>query len=382
MTVRPTLSEATVRFCRVLRDRGIPVTVAESIDAVAALEHVDLEDRDELHRALRIILASRRDDLPLFDELFDAFWCRQTLHPGAGDPAAPRQALSRGRTDRPPASRPRSIWIDRWANHDASLEEDSDATLPAPSDQDRTTRRELATLGADGLQEVAKVARRMARRLAAHPSRRWRPTRRGPQIDLRRTVRRSLKVGGEPIELARRERRIRRTKLVLLCDISGSMDLYSRFLLHLLFAMQNSFARVESFVFATRLTRVTDHLRGRGWTDAVLELGAGVDDWSGGTRIGQSVESFNRDYPWLVDKRTVVIILSDGWETGDPARLSDALAALRARAGRTIWLNPLLGSPDYQALTRGMQAALPHLDRFASAHDLASLEALARHLVL
>ena len=159
------------------------------------------------------------------------------------------------------------------------------------------------------------------------------------------------------------------------------MDLYSRFLLQFLYALQNVFGRVETFTFATRLTRVTEALRGRPYRQALKRLTA-VRDFSGGTRIGDSIAEFNREWGHLVDRQTIVIVLSDGWDTGEPDDLAAAMLALRRKAGRVIWLNPLLGNPSYEPLTRGMAAALPLVDRFAAAHNLASLRDLATHLKL
>jgi uncharacterized protein with von Willebrand factor type A (vWA) domain len=199
-------------------------------------------------------------------------------------------------------------------------------------------------------------------------------------VDLRRSMRANL-MRGEIIELRRRERRRRKVRLVLLCDVSGSMDLYSRFLLQFLFALQNVFGRVETFTFATRLTRVTDHLRGASYRHALKRL-ADVRDFSGGTRIGDSLAEFNRSWGHLVNRRTIVIVLSDGWDTGEPDVLAAEMLAIKRKAGRMIWLNPLLGNPSYEPLTRGMAAALPLVDRFAAAHNLASLRDLAGHLTL
>jgi uncharacterized protein with von Willebrand factor type A (vWA) domain len=232
------------------------------------------------------------------------------------------------------------------------------------------------------LDEILRVAARLARQLAARPSRRWKPAMRGHRLNLRQLMRQSLKTGGDVVELTFRERRLRKTKLVLLCDVSGSMDLYSRFLLQFLYALQNCFARVETFVFSTRLSRVTDQLRRRPYGVALRRLSADVDDWSGGTRIGDCLTAFAEGWPRLVDRRTVVVVVSDGWDSGDPALVASTLASIRQRAGRVVWLNPLLGSPAYRPETRGMAAALPHLDVFAPVHNLDSLRALARHLVL
>jgi uncharacterized protein with von Willebrand factor type A (vWA) domain len=211
-------------------------------------------------------------------------------------------------------------------------------------------------------------------------SRRRRPVRRRGRVDLRRTLRANL-TRGEIIELRYRQRKRRKVKLVLLCDVSGSMDLYSRFLLQFLFALQHVFSRVETFTFSVHLTRVTDYLRARSYREVLRRLQE-VRDWSGGTRIGESLAEFNRHWAHLVDRRTIVILLSDGWDTGDPEVLATELLRIKRRAGRVIWLNPLLGNPSYQPLTRGMAAALPLVDHFAAAHNLAALRELADRLHL
>ena len=358
------------------------MTVAEAADAVAALRYIDVCDPGELHRAMRIVLATRREDHALFDELFASFWTTETAgktHPGVRIPA-PVRAPAPVPPSRP--SPPAHLSLERWMRPDSVRDESDPVPLRAPSDREAMRTGDFASFTGDDLEEIARVARRLARRLATRPSRRWYPHRRGSRVDLRRTIRGSLRAGGETVELALRERRVRKARLVVLCDVSGSMDLYSRFLLLFLFAMQNSFARVETFVFSTRLRRITEHLQRQPYARVLSRLAAGVHEWSGGTRIGASLAELGRDWPALVDARTVVIVLSDGWDTGDPEELSRALETLRARAGKLIWLNPLLGNPAYRPLTRGMQAALAHVDVFAPAHNLASLAALARHLSL
>ena len=238
--------------------------------------------------------------------------------------------------------------------------------------------KDFSSFGAADLAEVERLAAQIARRLATRRSRRLKPSRRRGRVDLRRTVRLSL-TRGELIDLARRERKIQKTKLVIFCDVSGSMDLYSRLLLQFLYAMQNNLGRMETFVFSTRLHRITEDLRHASYRGALARLGD-VRDWSGGTKIGESLRAFNAGWPKLLDRDTVVIVLSDGWDTGEPAILAEALRTMRRRAGKVIWLNPLLGSPDYQPLTQGMQAALPEVDAFLPAHNLESFRALARHL--
>jgi uncharacterized protein with von Willebrand factor type A (vWA) domain len=369
------LVTAVVRFGRMLRARGLAVTPAESRDALRALEQVDVGDRAEVHRALRTVLASRAEEFPAFDAAFDAFW--GGIASGTPAAAPPSEGALPAPVDAHfPRAKDAALEFAAWT--DVGDGEGEPVGLPGLSELEGLLAKDFSTFAADELAEVERLAAQIARRLATRKSRRLKPSRRRGRVDLRRTIRLSLS-RGEPVELARRERRILKTKLVVLCDVSGSMDLYSRLLIQFLYALQNQLGRMETFVFSTRLARVTDELRETSYRKALGRLG-GVGDWSGGTKIGESLRAFHQDWRRLVDRDTVVIVLSDGWDTGDPAVLSEALRQIRRRAGKLVWLNPLLGSPDYQPLTQGMTAALPHVDAFLPAHNLDSLRALARHL--
>jgi uncharacterized protein with von Willebrand factor type A (vWA) domain len=203
----------------------------------------------------------------------------------------------------------------------------------------------------------------------------------GPKADLRRMIRKNMRYGGELVEIPARERKEKRRPLVLLCDISGSMERYSRMLLHFMHTLTERMDRVEAFLFATRLTRVTHELADRGPDEAILKISRQVSDWSGGTRIGESLRAFN--VVWgrrTLAHGSVVLVISDGWDRGEPELLRSEIGRLRRTSHRLIWLNPLLGSPGYQPLTRGMRAALPFIDDFLPVHNLESLEALAVHL--
>ena len=375
------LIERVAQFCRALRERGVLATPAESIEAMRAFDRIDLADRADVYYALRPLLTTRREDLAIFDELFARWWRASSGETPVARPAASRDGRSR-QPPKPKSGSNESISLTRWAPPNEDRE--GEASVPAPSTADARGSRDFASFGSEELDDVTRLAARLARRLDARPSRRWRPAHQGDgvRLDLRRTVRQSLKTGGDLVDLARRERKLRRTKLVALCDVSGSMDLYSRFLLQFLYALHHAFARVETFAFSTRLLRITDALARDSYRGALDELARSESGWSGGTKIGASIATFVERYPRLIDRRTVVIVLSDGWDTGEPDILGGALASIHRRAGRVVWLNPLLGSPSYQPLTRGMQAALPHVDVFAPAHNLESLEALARHLAL
>jgi uncharacterized protein len=372
------LVERTVELSRALRGRGFLVTPAHTADAVRALRCVGVDSRNQVYQALRCVLAGRPEDFAAFDEEFWRLF-GAPAPAGGGEPPSQRDVPRRSEEGATP---PKSSSFSRWPGQDAANEDPGEIEeVAAASDRSTLAEKDFATFRDDELAEIERIAARLARKLAARPSRRWKAERRGPRVDLRRTVRRSLSNAAEPLELCFRARKPRKTRLVALCDVSGSMDLYSRLLLQFLYALQGSVARVESFVFATELRRITSLLSERPYASALRGLGAQVSDWSGGTRIGACLSAFNRDWARLVDRRTVVVILSDGWDTGDPVQLGEELEMLKKRCRRLIWLNPLLGSEGYEPLTQGMQAALPHLSAFAPAHNLASLHALERLLL-
>ena len=366
--------ENLVVFCRTLREHGLSVTPAEVVIAAAALQIIDTKDRDEVFLSLRNILTTSVDDFPIFESLFATFWSRLPAKP------IERETVQIRRTSPARTTGGVAFFLENWPT---SLRANAQSVnVPGASETESSAEKDFSAFSNHELEQISRIARRIVRRLAKRRSRRWRPVKRGYRVNLRRSLRLSLKTGGELIDLAYKERRPKRTKLVVICDVSGSMDIYSRLLLQFVYGLQNSFAKVESFVFATSLSRITGELKNKTYKRALDRLAANVRGWSGGTRIGASLATFNAQWLRRVDKQTVVIILSDGWDTGEPEQLAHALAQLKQRAGRLIWLNPLLGSSSYQPITRGMQAAMPFINVFAPAHDLASLRALEPHLVL
>jgi uncharacterized protein with von Willebrand factor type A (vWA) domain len=368
-----------VRFAALLRRHGLPVTPEHVTDGVRALEQLDLADRDEVRTGLRAVFASRPEDFGTFDRVFDVFWRATAPADEVAEALAPPSLAEHAPPGLERAGR-ETLALDAWQEEGEGDAGDEPIGVPAASDLEAVAARDFSTFNPDQLDEVYRLTLRIARRLARRISRRRRPSARRGRIDLRRTLRANL-TRGELIDLRYRRRKRKKVRLVLLCDVSGSMDLYSRFLLQFLFALQSAFSRVETFTFSVRLTRVTDYLKARSYREVLRRLTA-VKDWSGGTRIGESLAELNRGWPSLVDQRTIVIILSDGWDTGDPDVLGAELLRIKRRAGRIIWLNPLLGNPSYEPLTRGMAAALPLVDRFAAAHNLAALRDLAGSLSL
>jgi uncharacterized protein with von Willebrand factor type A (vWA) domain len=348
------------------------VTPAEVVTATTALQIIDTTDRDEVFLSLRSIFTSSVDDFPIFAEVFKRFWNRSH--------SVSSNTTVRAGSSRQSAAKGLAFFLEHWGSSFSTSTQP--VKVPGASETESATTKDFNEFTHEELEEVSRLARRMVRRLARRPSRRWRAVRRGHRVNLRRSFRLSLKTGGELIDLAYKQRRPKRTKLIVICDVSGSMDMYSRLLLQFVYGLQNSFAKVESFVFATSLARITGDLKNKTYRRALDRLSANVRGWSGGTRIGASLAMLHEEWQRRIDKRTVIIILSDGWDTGDPEQLARALSLLQKRAGRLIWLNPLLGTADYAPLTRGMQASLPFIDVFAPAHDLASLRALEPYLVL
>ncbi|MCS7312110.1 MAG: VWA domain-containing protein [Acidobacteria bacterium] len=369
-----TLSAHVLAFCRLLRLQGFLVGPAEVADALRAVTEIGPGSRADFRLALRTVLVKRRREQPIFDELFEAYWTLQDVSVSVRpSPALPEWT---------PPSRKNGFDLRRLSLLNWALSRDAvdRVSVPAYSPLETSARRGSPDVE-DDLREYSRVASALVRPLATYPSRRYRRARRSRWIDLRRTIRRSLARGGEVFPFVYRQRRIRRPRLIVLCDVSGSMDLYDRFLVRFMYALQQNSGSIETFVFSTRLYRLTDVLRKQSLPEVLRDLKTCFPQWSGGTRIGECLRTF-LDYcgDALLNRRAVVVIVSDGWDTGDIELLEACMEELHRRARSIIWLNPLSGSPHYEPTCRGMQAALPYIDLFAPAYDLESLRDLARSL--
>jgi len=367
------LLENLTRFGRLLRGLGLDVGPTHVRTFVEALEHVPLACREDVRRAGRAVFAHRREHIPVFDRAFDAFW-RAGLAAAPVEirpPAIPRRRVASLPADAPPA--------DRDADpHETLAEAPGLERRQTWSDREVLRRKDFATLTPDEARQIASMIDEMVVTVPPGRTRRTLPDRRGPRPDVRGTLRRSLRHGGEPVQLWRRRRREKPRPLVVLCDISGSMEPYSRVLLQFAYAVGRSSERFEAFAFGTRLTRLSRHLRARQVDVALHRAAAAIADWGGGTRIGDSLHTFN--HRWgrrVLGRGATVLIVSDGWDRGDITLLDREMARLARSCHRLIWLSPLLGDPDYEPLTRGIQAALKWVDAFLPVHNLASLEALA-----
>ena len=369
-----------LHFTRLLHRLGLDVQAGRARDVAAALAHVDVGRRTDFYHTLRSLLIHRADDLAVFDEAFRVFWRR----PHGDWTETDLSAMGEKRRSGAPeyeSEAPESNAEGEGGERRASYQVERMAVL-SYSDRESLYTKDFEQFTEDELAAAERMMADLHWDLGERTSKRWTPGR-GPALDLRRAVRANMRYGGELIDLPERRRKTRRRPLILLCDVSGSMERYSRMLLHFVHALTGGgrLGRVESFVFATRLTRVTRQLVTRKAEVAVPRLPRTVADFGGGTRIGDALRAFNVEWARRVrGQGPVVLLISDGWDRGEPERLRTEIARLQRSCQRLIWLNPLLGSPDYVPLTRGMQAALPHIDDFLPVHNLASLEALARHL--
>ena len=358
------------RFCRVLRDHGLLIGPGDIGDAVKAVSLVDLMAEGRIYWTLRALLVSRHEQLPTFDALFARFWSFQTM------------PTNRSQTD-PWSQFGRDRRVGRYPQYLALPDHD-------PGSQD--TLMQMVRTGASaahvtfvmspvatnghGPSELSRIAAGIVRALANRPGRRRKRHRRKGLPDLRGAMRLSLATGGDAVRLPRLRRAPRVPRLLLMLDVSGSMDRHSRLLLELAYAVGQRTKRIEVFAFSTAVSRITRQLSAPSFVEALERISRSVDHWSGGTRIGESLDVLNGAYPHLLDRYTTVFLLSDGWETGETGGLARALRRMRRRVRSVVWLNPLLDTPDFRPLAGGLAAALPHVDHFVPAGNVEDLKRL------
>jgi uncharacterized protein with von Willebrand factor type A (vWA) domain len=377
------LAANILAFGRLLRRAGVPVGPTEGLAAMEALSLVDIGDRRQVHAALRAVMVRRREHFPVFDQAFLLFW----RDPEAGRNAA-AMALMDGVKEQakpPPGSRrlAEAMPPQRPPHQPPQPPEDrppQDVTMTV-SERERLQSMDFEAMSAAEIAAAKAEIRKLVLPLDARPTRRFRPDPLGPSIDLRATIRASLRQGGEILSLERRRRVTRPPPLVALCDISGSMSRYAQVLLHFLHAVTNDRDRVHSFLFGTRLTNVTRQLRHRDAEVAFELVSHIVPDWSGGTRIGESLELFNKQWSRRVlGQGAVVLLITDGLDREGAKGLAEATDRLRRSCRRLIWLNPLLRYAGFQPRSQGIRAMLPHVDEFRPVHNLQSLRALVASL--
>ena len=370
MVYKPTLSENILSFARTLREHHFLIGPGDVALGLRALEAVNLDKRAEVQTALRLVFAASPRERSQFDTLFKEFW-----HGGLLADEDVRPALN------PPPKRQKlqSVSMLEWDQHAGT----SDTVDTFAYSATETKAQGDAAVQTQQVEALERLVRRLTKQLATKPSRRYAPSYKGELLDIRRSMRRSLARGGELLDLSFKTRKLGKTRLVFVFDVSGSMMVYSHFLLQLAYAFvrQRHLGRSEVFGFSTELYRLTRHLQNGGVEEAIRAARLAMPGRSGGTRIGYCLAQLLETYAQVIDPKTVLIINSDGWDTGDLETLRRSMKTLHERCERVIWLNPLAGSPGYTPSASGMKTALPYTDVFAPSHNFASLEALTRRLM-
>ncbi|HWP24142.1 MAG TPA: VWA domain-containing protein [Candidatus Binatia bacterium] len=370
-------------FARALKQLGVKVSLSQVLDTSRAVELVDIAEKNDFRAVLRANLVLQKEDFPAFDMLFDYFWRELSyervpmetleIQGTPNETQAPEGGDEEGGLD--------EAAVESIPKENVPLENLDEFSVPTYSPQELMNRKDFSEMSIEESRAIARAILMIATKIATQISRRKKIGRKGNAVDPRWTLRRSMKYGGEIIDLVHRKKRIKKTRVVLLCDVSGSMDCYSRFLIQFMYGLQNELWGVETFVFSTSLSRITHLIRTKDIANALEKISGSILGWSGGTNIGRSLHTFNRNFaPSMVTHRTVVVIISDGWDRGDVSLLEREMQDIKRRCKKIIWLNPLLASENYEPLCKGMQAALPYLDLFLSVHNVNSLVTLGRTL--
>ena len=367
-------------FCRLLRQMDVKVTTTNQLDWCNSIKLIDIGDREAFYHAARTNLIANQADRETFDLAFDLFWRYprpelQTvdMEKDKSEPSALQDLYN--------AEKENILdqWMDFEEEDDAKKQEDDPI---AYSVEEVLTQKDFSEFTTEDMEKAQNIVAKLAAILATRLSRRKVISKKGKIIDFHRSWRKSLAYRGEPIELMRKLQKIKKTKILLLCDVSGSMDCYAKFLIQFIYGMQQELREVEVAVFSTHLTNITGLLRRKGLTEGLNEIANVVPDWSGGTKIGESLLEFYRQFaPSFSAYRSVVILISDGWDRGDADILKRSMEMLHRHAYKLIWLNPLLGSQTYQPICRGIRTALPYVDYFLPAHNLESLTQLTKVLI-
>ena len=366
------LAASIVSFCRFARINGLPIGMQQTFAALEAASAVGISDWRRFSFALRAALCSSRDEWEQFTRIFAAFWNREHSEIGPnGEPPTPNRVMNKSANS----------FLMNGLNEVGASGKGEGHLVSGASSQQRLRKTDFSDVPQADIGALERLSLYLLRRMSERLSRRLAIETQGERLDLRRSIRRNISHGGDLVALAYKSKKRQKKRLVLFLDISGSMNLYSLFLVRFAYVLQKHFKKVNTFLFSTSVVEVSDVLRAPKLSEALIALSQRAPEWSGGTKIGGSLSEFNRGAGRkILSRNTVFIILSDGWDTGPPEALAFHLRHTRSRVQKLLWLNPLLGLKDYQPITRGMSAALPFVDVFAPGHNLESLLALERYL--
>jgi len=376
MTRRTTLPGHVVQFCRFLRARNFACGPREEHDVLSALAADLPGNDDDFASLLRAALAKNKGEYLRFPDLFQEYWGQ--LARAENDKVKEQETEGqqpRRSAPKPPTTRELKDWLFR------GRQTSDEAEIAAYTAVASFTRKDFSSFSTLELQEVTQLLRRLAHLLHREGHRRYLKDKRPPQLDLRRSILDNLARGGDIEVLRWRKPKPKRQHITVFCDVSKSMDLYSRFLLQFMYGFQRTGAHLETFVFSTSLSRVTPLLANRELASSLQQLSDLVPQWSGGTDLGASLREYRTNYGRRhLGRKTTVLILSDGWDQGDTEVMDYELRFIHRHARRLIWINPLAGQPGFQPQTKGMRTALPYLDHLTSAHNLETLVELVRYL--
>jgi len=367
-----------VLFTRSLHQAGVPVNPAGLIDLCRSLSFIDIGNRRDFYATTRIMLVSSQTDIPVFNRVFGDFW----FHPRALKNIRPEELEESDEEDVPGKKKQRRQIADSTPRKEAPEPHGGpDDSVLGYSPDEALMEKDFEHMSEQEIERARRLIVGLVMLLANYKSRRRIVSKKGNELNLRKMLRHNAYYSQDGLELLYRKRRIKKIKLLLLCDVSGSMERYSRFLIQFIYALRQQLASLDVAVFSTRMTVITEYLKRQSVDQSLAEVAANVPDWGGGTDIGNSLKDFNDRFADRMNQRhTVVIILSDGWDRGDPVLLHEEMQFLHRQVHQLIWLNPLLGDKNYQPLCKGIQAALPFIDHFLPAHNLESLAQLLRHL--
>ena len=368
------MSATIVAFAQFARRKGLNVGIEDTLNALRAFDLGVFQDKDILYYSLKALFCSSRDDIPIFDHIFDIFWLTKD-----DDRRTQSMSTVKNAENLPKQQGNLTMW--GKGNHDSDDNLDT-KTVSGANVVARLKKTDFSKISEMDAPILDQIAEQLWKEMAKRLKRRMKQSIKPEKVDIRRTIRASLQHGGDPIKLQFKGKKPQKMRLVILLDVSGSMDKYSFFLLRFIWALQEHFEDVESFVFSTHLRRITEDLKTKGLDKTLQLLSEHADNWSSGTKIGECLKAFNDQYAKrILAGRSFVIVLCDGLDTGEKGILSHEMKKISLRTKRLIWLNPLKGMTGYQPLARGMAEALPHLDIFQSAHNLNSILALEQILM-
>ena len=368
------LSGNIILLCRFLRKKNFNITTTEEADALKAISFLPINSEDYFRSALRSVLTKSQNQYSKFDEYYHEF--KEQLKK-ASDSKVKELPEEKKQTEKKTKQAQFDALKD-WLNLSPSEEE---REVAAFSNLEVLTKKDFLDLSEDEMRLMMRMLQKLARKLAHQKSRLRKKSKRHQQLDLKQTIRVNMRKGGDIQQLIFSQKKNRKLKLVLLCDVSRSMDLYSRFFIHLIYAFQNAYDKIETLVFSTALHKVSEILNTNEFDQAFQMISERVPHWSGGTTIGSCLRDFTQNYGHgMLDKKTIVLILSDGWDTGEPEVMKESMKTIYKKSKKVIWLNPLAGSRDFFPEAIGMKTALPYIDVLASAHNLESLKAVLQQL--